>query len=98
MYLILISLAIFSIIPREKTMYSKFGGRTLQVYVLHFIIVLIVLYKPIFNVLSNLFGYHVYAVLITMGVITSSILSLKCFEKPFNKIMKYDFKRLYSNK
>ena len=95
LYLILLGLAIFTIIPNKKTSYSEFGSRTLQVYVLHFIVVLIVMYGSTFSFLVKLFGNHVYAVLIIIGFVTSLVLSLRVFEKPFAKILKLDFSKLY---
>ena len=97
-YVILIALAFFIIVPDQKTSYSEFGSRTLQVYVLHLPIVLILMHEPVLSFLVNLFGNHVYFALVIMGFITCAILSLKCFEKPFIKLMKYDFSKLYIDK
>ena len=94
-YIILIALAFFAIIPIRNTSYSEFGSRTLQVYVLHLPIVLIVMHEPVLSFIVDLFGRHIYFGLVIIGFIICAIFSLSFFEKPFAKILNTNFSKFY---
>lgn len=97
LYNILMALIIFTLIPRRKTFFTEFGSRTMQVYVLHYIVVLVINYSFISVWLQNVFGIYTPLIYVVLGIITTFILSLKIFGKPFNKIMKLNYQKLYKN-
>lgn len=83
------------LVPRGKAFFTKFGSRTLQVYILQcFVILLSKEYKwwEIFNVDK---GFYVLA---AIAVAATFILSLKIFEYPFKWLGKISIKKLENRK
>jgi len=86
-YYIITSLFIISIIaltPKQKTITTNWGARSLQTYILHYPCILV------FYELLN--GHHLlkltesYLSLIQIALLLTILLSQKCFEKPINLI------------
>lgn len=78
------SFAILSIIPKRNIpCISKFGTRTLQVYCLHILVLLI--FRE-WNVFEHINNTKEYIILIFMSVILVSVLSLKIFCYPFKLV------------
>lgn len=92
----LTSISVLTLVPRRKIkVVSRFGTRTLQVYCLHIIVILIFkqtgLYKMINTELELM-------CLIIGSVILTFLLSLKIFSYPFDFIMKSKLKWIYNEK
>ena len=86
---IILSIFIISIMPNIRLPFiSDMGTRTLQIYVLHRPILLIIEHEHVLSWIKNNITYSHWAIpWLLVGVILTLILSLKIFEKPFNKIM-----------
>lgn len=85
--------AVLMLIPRGKAFYTRFGSRTLQVYILHRFLYLADLEYEWWN--HDIFMGRKGAVLMTLiAVAVTFILSLKPFEIPFKLIGKINFKKL----
>ncbi len=90
---IFMSLAVMCLIPRRKTFFSSFGSKTMQVYVLHYLVILLYFNSNLPALLYDLVGDWTVAIYIISAVILSFILSLSFFEKPFKKIMNFDYEK-----
>ena len=94
-FCIFLSIAIMSLIPKREVFFTKFGSRTLQVYVLHYFLAIIIGNSFIGRFLVDVVSAWLPVLLVILAIIVSFILSLKIFEKPFAKILKLDFKKIY---
>lgn len=97
LFSVIISIAFMALIPRRKLCISKFGERTLQIYVLHYFIVIILAYSTLGQYMANFFGAFYPIVLIILAIVTTFLLSTKFFEKPFSKVLKLRFNKIYNN-
>lgn len=92
-YLLAISFSalLMAFVPKNKNLFTNFGGRTLQVYCLH--ILLFAIYKKfeVFEVFNSNIGAIILMVL-SFGL--TVLLSTKIFSIPFNWIMNLKFKRI----
>lgn len=80
------SFAILTIIPKRKLpCISKFGTRTLQVYCLHILVILVLKNFNIFEKIDNIKEF-MYLLLFAVALVPT--LSLKIFWYPFNFIIK----------
>lgn len=93
----LLILSLLSLVPNKKTFYSKFGSRTLQVFLLHLILIVLLRKTNIFKVLLEYNDFYVIIGTILVGIIITLILSLKVFSYPFDFIMNLKFKRILIN-
>lgn len=96
LYNVFMGILMFTLVPLGKTFYSKYGSRTLQVYVLHFAIAAVVGYSFISEIIISMFGNYSVLVFVLLGIVTTFILSINFLNKWFSKIMKIDYKWLYS--
>lgn len=96
MYLmaLIISIAVLSLVPRRKTFFSKFGERTMQVYILHFLILQIFI-NSIYPALANILGNFTPLVYILIAIALSFILSNKWLSIPFEKITNLNYNKIY---
>ena len=76
--------AILQIIPKGKTIFTKFGTRTMAVYVFHVILYFILVYEGV-----RLRTYK----LLLLSLLVTLIFSLKIFSIPFDKFFHLDFKK-----
>ena len=97
MWLIFAFMLIFSLIiltPKSKNVFSKMGSRTLQIYLLHLIIIVIVRKTDFFIYLNNYNEYIVSLIVLALGELLTIILSLNIFSYPFTYLMKFNFQKL----
>lgn len=92
---IIMSVLVLSIIPRKKLFFTKFGGRTLAVYVLHFIILILYFNSDFSTFVADKFDGYIQIIYIAVAIILSFILSLKCFSVVFDKIVSLKHEKLY---
>ena len=95
LYNLIIAIIIFTLIPIKDTIFTKLGSRTLQIYVLHYFVIVGINFSFICPLIQNICGNYVLTFYILLGILTTIILSFKVFEKPFNKIMGINYKNLY---
>ena len=95
LYNLIIAIIIFTLIPIKDTIFTKLGSRTLQIYVLHYFVIVGINFSFICPLIQNICGNYVLIFYILLGILTTIILSFKVFEKPFNKIMGINYKNLY---
>lgn len=80
------SFAILTIIPKKKLpCISKFGTRTLQVYCLHILVILVLRNLNIFEKIDSI---KEFMYVLSFSVALVPILSLKIFSYPFNLIIR----------
>ena len=91
---ILISLAIIYITPKGKTIVTKFGTRTLQVYFIHHLVLSIYHHYKLNDYIIKMFPDYWEIVYLCLAVGLAFALSLKIFEFPFKKIMNIKFKKI----
>lgn len=97
MYVIatVLSIATLSIIPRRKLIFSSLGTRTIQIYVLHYLICLIVLYSGLNEQFVSQFKEMTVVIYIIFSIILTILLSWKYLEYPFSKILNMKYDKLY---
>lgn len=83
----ILSLAIMYITPNGRIFITKFGNRTLQVYFIHYLVLMIYQHYNLDIYLMNVFPYNWELVYLCLAVGLAFVLSLKIFEFPFKKIM-----------
>jgi fucose 4-O-acetylase-like acetyltransferase len=92
--IVLTGIAIFLLIPRCKTFFTKLGARTLQIYILHAIIKNIIWMTPVYFLLVDGLskdGIFIELLLVFSAFIVAFILSWKPLGVPFNKITSINF-------
>lgn len=94
-FALLLSILVISIVPKGKHFFTKFGTRTLAVYVLHFLIVLLYFGSPYSTLLAEKLGAYVQIIYIVCPIILSFVLSIKCFSTLFDKIISLKHKKIY---
>lgn len=90
MYLIFIFMGVLIIgaIPNKQIpVITKFGSRTLQVYILHRPILTLLQFSPLVNILKNISYKNWDIMWMLIGIVLTFVLSLKIFEYPFKIIM-----------
>ena len=87
---------IFTLVPLKRKFYTKYGSRTLQVFVLHFVFAAVVGYSFISRSVISIFGNYSILIFALMGVITTFVLSADVLNKWFSKILKIDYKKIYN--
>jgi len=90
-----ISLCLMSFIPIGKRFYTRFGGRTMQVYVLHYLLFLIMNHLGLLVKINEVFGNYNFLVTFVLALLTTFIFSLKWFSIPFDKIMSLKFQKIF---
>lgn len=97
MYVIatVLSIAVIAIIPRRKLIFTPLGSRTIQIYVLHYLIYSIVLYSGLNAQLLSQFGEMTIVIYIIFSIILTMVLSWKYLGYPFSKIMNIKYDKLY---
>ena len=88
------SLAIMYIIPNGRIFITKFGNRTLQVYFIHYLVLLIYQHYSLDIYLMNIFPYNWELVYLCLAVGLAFVLSLKIFEFPFKSIMRLKLNKI----
>lgn len=88
---ILMSCIVLAFIPRKRTIFTKYGSRTLQVYVLHYFVYLIVMNTSLNAMVISYFGMMTPVIYIIVSILLTFILSNRYFEIPFSKITNYDY-------
>ena len=84
--------SVMCLIPNKKIkIISNIGKRTLQVYVLHFPILLLMRGLNLFDILEKNFGDNFIYILLLISVMLTFFLSLRIFTKLFNLIYKKIF-------
>jgi len=81
---ILIGIFFLKIIPSKKTFFTHFGGKTLSIYLFHFITFLLLLFFDVYNKIENIF--LLCLILIVATVVSFWITSLPFFKKVIKKI------------
>ena len=83
--------------PKKKYFFTKYGGKTLQVFILHLIVVILLRKTELYTVLKEI--NHIYGtIIITLIAFAATwILSTKIFSYPFNFIMRLKFNKLLKN-
>lgn len=86
------SVSILILTPKQKTIYSSFGSRTLQVYFLHALLLPLYNNSSLKQHITDLFPNKLPIICVLIGVAVTVVLSLKIFEFPFKKIMSFKLK------
>ncbi len=92
---VLLGVSLLSLTPRRKLFFTSLGTRTIQVYVLHYFIYLIVLYSGLNMKLMSQFGEMTIVIYIIFSMILTMVLSWKYLGYPFSKIMNIKYDKLY---
>ncbi len=95
---ILLILGLITLVPNKKTFYSKFGSRTLQVYLLHLILIILLRQNNIFKMLLEYNDFYVIIGSVIGGILITFILSLKVFSYPFDFLMNLKFDKFLVDK
>ena len=95
---ILLILGLITLVPSKKTFYSKFGSRTLQVYLLHLILIILLRQNNIFKMLLEYNDFYVIIGSVIGGILITFILSLKIFSYPFEFLMNLKFDKFLVDK
>lgn len=90
----LMIISLMAITPRNKTVFSVFGGRTLQVFLLHLPLVVLLRKTNLLPWIGHFEPIYAIIIAILFSVLMTVILSLKIFSYPFDYIMNLKFKRL----
>ena len=77
---VLLGASFFALVPRKKTFFTKLGARTLQVYILHRFLYILLLEFKWYEPLLSWWGF---LVMVLIAIVVSYILSLKIFAYPF---------------
>ena len=96
LYNVFMGILIFTLVPLKRKFYTKYGSRTLQVFVLHFVFAAVVGYSFISRSVISIFGNYSILIFALMGVITTFVLSADVLNKWFSKILKIDYKKIYN--
>lgn len=96
LYNVFMGILIFTLVPLKRRFYTKYGSRTLQVFVLHFVIAAAVGYSFISREVISIFGDYSILIFALMGVIMTFVLSADFLNKRFSKILKIDYKKIYN--
>jgi len=92
---LILGIAVMSLVPHKKTFFTNFGSRTLQIYILHYLFMLVLMYSPLNELFISIFKEWTFVFYIFLGIIISFLTGLKLFEYPFKKIMKLDYSFMY---
>lgn len=94
---IIMSFSFMCIVPQKRiVLISKFGTRTLAVYVLHLFVLMIIENTVLESmIVSN--SYRLFIVII-ISILTTIILSLKPFSLGFNKVLTMNYRKLLEKK
>ena len=93
---VIISLAVMTLVPRRRLFFSELGKRTLQIYILHLFFIYLLLYTRIEMYLSAFFGDLWHVIIFAFPIILTFLLSFKFWGYPFNKIMKFKYKKIFN--
>lgn len=93
----IICICLMAVVPRKKTFFSSLGARTLQIYVLHILVIMLILRLGIVEFLTPIFGSWYIMMVILISVVLTFLLSFKFLEIPFNKIMRLNFQKIYKS-
>lgn len=86
---IIMSISFLTLVPGKKTSFSIWGTRTLQVYLLHLIVLITLKQTEFFNYFNRTLSI---AAIFLMSVLLAVLLSNKYIERPFKIIMKLKIK------
>lgn len=92
---IVMSLAVLSFIPRRKLFFTKYGERTMQVYVLHYLFILIFVNTKFHLSLMNFFGNFLPLVYSLLAIFLTFVLSNHFFKKIFDKISNISYQKFF---
>lgn len=87
-------ICVIMITPKKKCLITYISGRTLQIFLLHLIIIVLLRKTDIYKVMCNYNDYLVILISIISSAIITYLASLKIFSYPFDYIMKIKFKWL----
>lgn len=87
-------LCLMIIVPKNKTFFSRFGGRTLQIFCMHLIVLVLVKKTQLYVYLKSIDKIYATAIIMSMCVGLTFLLGFKFFSYPFNFIMKHKFKHI----
>lgn len=96
LYNAFMGILIFTLVPLKRKFYTKYGSRTLQIFILHFVIAAVVGYSFISRSVISVFGNYSVLIFVLMGVITTFVLSANILNRWFSKILKIDYKKIYN--
>lgn len=96
LYNIFMGILMFTLVPVKKRFYTKYGSRTLQVFVLHFVFAALVGYSFISRDVVSFFGNYSILIFVLMGVIMTFVLSADFLNRWFSKILKINYKKIYN--
>jgi len=85
--IVIISLSILILMPKQKTFFTFVGTRTLQIYFLHYLLLKIYHYLNINNYLQAVFPNDWLKMYIGFSVLLTIFLAMKPLERPFKKIL-----------
>ena len=94
---LLMCISLMIITPKKKTFFSKFGARTLQIFCLHLIVVILLRKTEFFIWLKQLKHIYAIGIILSTSIGVTFILGTKVFSYPFDWIMKCKFKHLLKN-
>lgn len=93
----LLILGLITLVPSKKTFYSKFGSRTLQVYLLHLILIILLRQNDVFKMILEYSDFYVIIGSVISGILITFVLSLKIFSYPFDFLMNFKFNKFLVN-
>ncbi len=91
---VLLFTAFISFVPRCWCIFTRFGSRTLQVYITHLFIHLANLQLGLWEHLNSLPGMFI---MIGIAILTAVILSFRIFSYPFDLLQSIKIKPLLKN-
>lgn len=90
----IIIIFVMMVTPRFKCFFSSVGQKTLQIFILHLIAVVILRKTPLYTFLLNFDDWIVVTISLVASAVLTYILSLKIFSYPFDYLMNLKFKML----
>jgi fucose 4-O-acetylase-like acetyltransferase len=88
----LISIAFMKIIPTRETLYTEFGKRTLQIYMIHPLVIRLLNFAGLYDLIGAHSQSWLYLIIpIVIGFILTYLLSWKPLGTPFNKVLSWNF-------
>ena len=87
-------ISIIAITPKKKCWFTYIGMKTLQIFLLHLIICVLLRKTDIYKIICNYNDYLVIFISIISSALITYITSLKIFSYPFDYLMKIKFRWL----
>ena len=92
----LMMVAFMAVVPEKRCFYTKWGERTLQIYILHGYVIRILAYYGYGDWLQHWCGRWWPIILILSALLCTVLFSGKWLEKPFKKVMSLNFDFIYN--